>query len=157
MKAIDHLQEALNYWVASRVQEHPDDHHRIQHHLYKALGLLKALEQTQNDHSPPSWVQGSDTSEEAASRVAKGAPTKRAQVLEYLQGRGLDGSTDYEVEQALRMPHQSASARRRELVLSGAVKDSGRRRETRGGFTATVWIVVGLEPVQSQLFNSTTR
>ena len=149
MKAIDHIREAI--------QAHPDDYYRIQHHLYKALSLLKAIEQARGDHSPPAFVQGSDTSEEAASRVAKGAPTKRAQVLEYLQSRGLDGSTDYEVEQALKMPHQSASARRRELVLSGAVKDSGRRRETRGGFTATVWVVVGLEPVQSQLFNSTTR
>lgn len=40
------------------------------------------------------------------------------------------------------LSHQTASARVRGLVLRGRVKDSGKRRDTRSGRKATVWITV---------------
>jgi len=53
---------------------------------------------------------------------------------------GATGVTDEEVETRLDMRHQTASARRRDLVIAGLVKKSKLRRETRSGSTATVWV-----------------
>lgn len=84
-----------------------------------------------------------DTSLEAAEAVRATVMRKRARVKEYIVVRGAMGATDDEVEVALGFPHQSASARRRELVLLGMVKDSGVRRKTRNGRWAKVWVVGG--------------
>lgn len=61
------------------------------------------------------------------------------EVLEFLRARGERGATDDEIERALTLSHQSASARRRELVIMDLAYDSGHRRRTRSGRTATVW------------------
>lgn len=47
--------------------------------------------------------------------------------------------TDDEMEALLLLPHQSLSARRRELVQAGLVVASGWTRKTRTGHTAKVW------------------
>tara|TARA_R100001594_G_scaffold61343_1_gene95511 strand:+ start:2002 stop:2442 length:441 start_codon:yes stop_codon:yes gene_type:complete len=86
------------------------------------------------------FVPSSDTSKEAAKSIEKKAPTLRQQVHEFLKRRDLFGATDYEIEQHLNLSHQTASARRRELVLKGYAKDSGSRRVTGSGRGATVWI-----------------
>ena len=86
------------------------------------------------------FVPNSDTSKEAAKSIEKKAPTLRQQVHEFLKKRGSLGATDYEAEQYLKLSHQTASARRRELVLKGLAKDSGARRLTGSGRKATVWI-----------------
>lgn len=52
-----------------------------------------------------------------------------------------EGATDEEVEIALGLKHQTASARRRELVQAGRVVDSGSRRPTTSGRQAIVWRV----------------
>lgn len=65
-------------------------------------------------------------------------PNMREQVFACIAG-SLYGMTDDEVEVALDMRHQTASARRRELVKAGRVRDTGRRRNTRSGRPATVW------------------
>tara|TARA_A100001035_G_scaffold233752_1_gene196582 strand:+ start:157 stop:480 length:324 start_codon:yes stop_codon:yes gene_type:complete len=87
----------------------------------------------------PGYVKGSDTSEAAARALAGPASSLRASVLEFIY-QAPKGATDDEIEQALGMRHQTASARRRELVLIGLVMDSGERRATRSGRTATVWV-----------------
>lgn len=51
-------------------------------------------------------------------------------------------ATDDELEEYMGLPHTTLSARRRELVLAGYVRDSGTKRLTRGGRNATVWQVV---------------
>lgn len=68
-------------------------------------------------------------------------PTLRQEVYDFLAMRDDYGATDDEVEFVTGMIHQTASARRRELVLDGLVKDSGQRRDTRSGRKATVWVV----------------
>ncbi len=83
-------------------------------------------------------VAGSDTSALAGDSVLGSARSKRRAVYDHICATG--GATDDEVEVALDMRHQTASARRRELVLSGAVHDSGERRNTRSGCAATVWV-----------------
>ncbi len=86
------------------------------------------------------FVPGSKTSKEAAKSIEEKAPTLRQQVHELIKARGLFGATDAEVEASLGMRHQTASARRRELVLKGLAKDSGAKRLTGSGRKATVWI-----------------
>jgi hypothetical protein len=50
------------------------------------------------------------------------------------------GGSDWEIENALGLTHQSASARRRELVLRGLVHDSGLKRMGGSRRKVTVWV-----------------
>ncbi len=61
-------------------------------------------------------------------------------VFGVVSSRGRYGVTDDEGEQLAMMRHQTYSARRRELVLAGLVRDTGTRRETTSGSTARVWV-----------------
>ena len=87
-------------------------------------------------------VAGSDTSRQAAESIEGSVDTMRARVLAFIRSSGLDGATDDEMEAEMGMRHQTVSARRRELVLKGLVRDSGSRRETRSGRKATVWEII---------------
>ncbi|MBW2169840.1 MAG: hypothetical protein JRG69_11390 [Deltaproteobacteria bacterium] len=84
--------------------------------------------------------QKMDTSVAAARAVEGDVGRLQAAVLRYIQGCGDDGATDDELEVQLGLSHQSVSARRRELVLKGKVRDSGRRRLTRRNRKAAVWV-----------------
>ena len=88
----------------------------------------------------PGHVRGSETSKAAAESVKGTASSVRKQILAILNERGTLGATDYEIEQTLGLIHQTASARRRELVLKGEVIKTPTRRKTGTGRTATVWI-----------------
>ena len=91
----------------------------------------------------PPYRKGSDTSREAARSVARGAPTKRAEVYGYILARGDDGATDAEIERGLSMLRQTVCARRNELVKLGMIRDSGRRRTSlHTGRRCAVWVVV---------------
>ena len=87
------------------------------------------------------YVRGSDTSKAAADSMQPHLGNLEARVLSVIRS-GPDGRTDDEVEVITELSHQSASARRRGLVLKGLVKDSGTRRKTRSGRTAVVWIAI---------------
>lgn len=89
----------------------------------------------------PGHAKGSETSREAALAIAPRAGTLRGLVLGFIAGRGERGATDAEVEEALGLRHQTASARRRELVIGGFVSASGRKRKTQSGCSATVWVL----------------
>lgn len=86
---------------------------------------------------------GSDTSAAAAESILDKLNHLESIVLDHLRFRGSMGATDDEVEVATGLRHQTASARRRTLVLKGLVIDSGRRRATRSGRQAVVWICGG--------------
>ena len=88
-------------------------------------------------NSFPPFVRGSDTSLQAAERIAPGAGTLRKRVLDHLTKCG--GATCDATELALDMRHQTASARIRELYLSGFIVDSGKCLKTRSGRNAVVW------------------
>lgn len=79
----------------------------------------------------------SPTSRAAAESVENPA-TLRAKVLAYLQSRK-DGATDEEIGAALHMAGNTARPRRIELVQRGLVRDSGRKRATASGRSATAW------------------
>ena len=96
---------------------------------------------SEEEHYPlfPGHAKGSPTSKKAAESISgKAAASMRTEILSFISSSG--GATDDEVESALSMRHQTASARRRELVLLGLVKDSRKRRPTRSGRNATVWV-----------------
>ncbi len=80
------------------------------------------------------------TSHAAARSVRLTANTMRDRVYKAVRDSA-DGFTDDDIEKATGFRHQTASARRRELVLLGMIVDSGRRRSTRSGRTAAVWVV----------------
>ncbi len=82
------------------------------------------------------------TSREAAVAAEAVAPKDRARVLAFIRCRGAQGAIDDEIEVALSLSHQTASARRRELVLAGLVTEAGEKRLTRSGSPAKVWRAV---------------
>jgi hypothetical protein len=88
----------------------------------------------------PPYVRNSDTSKGAAVSMVADARTLRDAVAALVKQRAARGATCHEVEWALKLSHQTASARIRELVLAGKLKDSGMRRPTASGRTAAVWI-----------------
>ena len=81
----------------------------------------------------------SDTSREAARRVAGGAHSLRMKVYELIRSAA-DGLTDEEIQDALSMNPSTQRPRRVELVRMGLVRDSGIQRLTRSERFATVWI-----------------
>jgi hypothetical protein len=84
----------------------------------------------------------SRTSREAAVLIAPHSATLRARVLTIIRNCGDQGATDDEIEVVTGLRHQTASARRRELVLGNFIKDSGRTRPTRSNRQATVWVAL---------------
>ena len=81
-----------------------------------------------------------DTSRRAAVSMIEAASNLRRQVYRFVRDRRSFGATDDEIERALGLRHQTASARRRELVLAGVIWDSGVQRTTSSGRKATVWV-----------------
>lgn len=82
------------------------------------------------------------TSREAADSMETHATNLRAKVLALIEGAGVLGMTDDEIEVSTGLRHQTASARRRELVLKGLIEPNGRRK-TRSGRWAKVWVAAG--------------
>jgi DNA adenine methylase len=85
-------------------------------------------------------VSTADTSAAAGHAASESAPQVRAAVLALIS-KAADGLTCDEVEVALSLKHQTASARIRELALEESIEDSGRTRPTRSGCAAVVWVV----------------
>lgn len=67
--------------------------------------------------------------------------SQRHRVLESIAAAGDFGRTDEELEIILDLRRPSAGNRRGELVEGGWVRDSGRRRPTRSGNPAVVWVL----------------
>lgn len=88
---------------------------------------------------PPS-VKGSDTSKAAAESVKHDAKHLRAACYVHVLASGEVGVTCDEVETIMDGRHQTISPRIRELVSEGRIIDSGRRRKTRSGRNAAVYI-----------------
>lgn len=95
---------------------------------------------TPNLHLP--FNKGSATSQSAAeSHTKEGLSRDEKLVFEKVEEAGKEGLTDDQIEQMTGLMHQTASARRRGLVVKGRVRDSGQVRSTRSGRNASVWVV----------------
>lgn len=81
----------------------------------------------------------SKTSCAAAKSIQSSAATLRAKVFTYLKDHP-GGLTDEEGINGLQMNPSTYRPRRIELQRLGMVVDSGRRRETNSGRSATVWM-----------------
>jgi hypothetical protein len=86
-----------------------------------------------------------DTQQQAAARVEPRSGSQRARILSLFR-LGPDAKprdwTDEELANWTGLPLNSVRPRRLELVEGGWVRDSGRRRPTPTGASATVWEVV---------------
>lgn len=98
----------------------------------------------------PGFVAESDTSESAASRMTK-AVVLREQVRARVEAAGWSGATCDELEVALSMKHQTCSARCTELKLEHHIFPNGKKRMTRGGHRAAVYVVENYLPVVRSL------
>lgn len=81
----------------------------------------------------------SDTSREAAEAATAFSDTGRQRVLEAIRAAGRWGRTDEELADILKMNPSTVRPRRISLVEDGLVCDSGEKRKTKSGRSATVW------------------
>jgi hypothetical protein len=94
---------------------------------------------------PPSQ-RHSDTSRAAAAGIKHRIGPLHLKVIAFLSGRA--GATDEEMQLEIPMPANTQRPRRRELELMGRVVDSGRRRLTRSGCEAVIWVLNSKSPTQ---------
>ncbi len=87
--------------------------------------------------SSPGYVRDSETSMAAAESVENVAGTLRAKIAAFIERRG--GATCDEVEAAMDLRHQTASARITELRLLGEIEKTDAKRATRSGRGAVVY------------------
>jgi predicted transcriptional regulator len=87
----------------------------------------------------PPHVADCSTSHAAAVNIKSKTKAIRISILEMIKSRST-GMTCDEVEIALGLRHQTASARIRELVQLGELTNSGQQRPTSSGRKAIVWI-----------------
>lgn len=110
-----------------------------------------------NNRNQLPYVKESKTSKDAADSMKHHAPTTLRRVFDYIEKQGPHGSTDDEIEAALDLKHQTASARRRDLEKMGLItkqwKPCGTKyvvRKTRSGRNAGVYIRTSQEVVFDQ-------
>lgn len=84
------------------------------------------------------YIAESETSKAASESMKESAASIRSKVFALICYS--DGMTCDEIEATTGLRHQTASARIRELVLQGHLFDSGRRRPTRSGRSAVVYV-----------------
>ena len=87
----------------------------------------------------PPYVKGSETSRAAAASMVPFTSTIKERVFDCIASL-VGGATCDEIEAALNLRHQTASARIRELALAKRIKAKGTRK-TRSGRNADVWVV----------------
>lgn len=85
----------------------------------------------------------SRTSTAAAVAITGQTLPMRQQVYNFIYACWNYGATCDEVEIQLKMRHQTASARIRELAISGAIGDSGYVRKQSSGLDGVVWRITG--------------
>jgi hypothetical protein len=89
----------------------------------------------------PAPFSDDETSRSAAKRIVPHLARLENLVLEAIRAAGDAGLCDHELEKCTGLQHQTASARRRELVIRGLIEDSGLRRDTPSGRSAKAWRV----------------
>lgn len=85
------------------------------------------------------FVKGSETSKDAAERIAPALGYLQQVVLDTLSAVRPGLTTD-EIEVRTGLRHQTASARVRELAQRGYIEATGEKRPTRSGRAAAVYV-----------------
>lgn len=81
-----------------------------------------------------------ETSAEAKNSID--SKTIESIVFEHIRSSGIKGCTCDEAEESLGLRHQTCSARFTALNKKGEIVDSGKRRLTRSGRNAIVWLAM---------------
>jgi hypothetical protein len=90
--------------------------------------------------STPPYARHSSTSREAAENMKESAPTYEARVLDFIRSRDRYGATADECLVQLGLTHQNGSARVSELAKKQLIIRSSRKRLTRSGGKAFVYV-----------------
>ena len=88
----------------------------------------------------PPYQRHSETSIDAADKISSASGKLRKQVYMYIRLCGIDGATDEEIQMALSMEGSTKRPRRVELFNDALIVDSGRKRNTKSGRSAVVWM-----------------
>ena len=91
------------------------------------------------DDPPPARIMQATTLE-AFHTSRELAKSTRGLIIRYLGAREAVGATDQEMQDALDIGPQSQTPARRKLAQDHLVADSGKKRLTRSGRKAIVWI-----------------
>lgn len=91
-------------------------------------------------HAPGYKAEG--TSQEAAEAIKPKLKSLQAEVLAWLEGRGVSGGTPDECSHALKLPLLTVRPRFTELKLLGHIAPSDERRITACGKKAQVYIAL---------------
>jgi hypothetical protein len=81
---------------------------------------------------------GNENSRDAFRSVVGSAGELRRRVSDYIRSRGALGATCDEIEMALGISHQTASARCSELKKLGQIREIGKRKTRTGRNAATL-------------------
>lgn len=95
------------------------------------------------------YARGSETSRASAEALREALSEILGRVFDFIAAAGEEGATCWEVEQGLQMPHQTASARIKDLKDLNRIEATGRTRAGRplGGARARpVNVYVALPP-----------
>ena len=89
---------------------------------------------------------GTDTSKAAAQAILPKLSEVLMRIHMQIIRSGKLGMTCDEIERELKLRHQTASARVRDLAQRGVIDDSGSRRATSSGRPAIVWVDQAFAP-----------
>lgn len=95
-----------------------------------------------------------DTEQRAADLIAPKTGTWRRRVLDEIALSDGDGLSDYELHKILGGLLYTIAPRRGELLRSGWIVDSGKRRKTNSGSTAIVWTLSDVARLQYEALGS---
>jgi hypothetical protein len=116
------------------------NHHASQETARLEQTLFRPSEELRADHA---FENGTEMSHLSADDVRPISGPVRIRVLRAIAGFGERGASDEMIEQFLVMKHQSVSARRRELALSGFVEVVGKAVNSSGS-QAQLWAITEL-------------
>lgn len=85
------------------------------------------------------YQRHSETSKAAAREIIEKLGKLEREVYDALKARGLRGATDQQLQYITGLKESTQRPRRVRLVELGLVYDSGERRQTHSGRSATVW------------------
>jgi len=109
---------------------------------YSDLPLFAGIEERPPVDRNVTRTGPQETSQNAARRALGRSGSQRNAIYEEIRSRGSDGMTCDEICVVLQVLVQSATPAINTLAHDGWLEDSGRRRHTRSGNPAIVWVAV---------------
>ena len=109
---------------------------------YSNLPLFAGIEERPPVDRNVTRTGPQETSQAAARRALGRSGSQRNAIYQEIKSRGSDGMTCDEICEYFQMLVQSATPAINTLANDGWLEDSGRRRNTRSGREAIVWVAI---------------